>query len=81
MADLKGLFSSASNEWETPQELFDELDAQYRFTLDAASTDENAKCERHYTQDCDGLAQNWGGACLLQSSLRPRNGRVGAQVP
>ena len=55
------MFSSASNEWATPQELFDELDAVHQFTLDPASTHENAKCEKHYTEKDNGLSQNWGG--------------------
>ena len=56
-----GLMSCNSCEWETPQELFDELNQQYRFTLDPASSDENAKCAKHYTRKENGLAQDWGG--------------------
>ena len=56
----KALLTSNSNEWETPDELFQELNAEFGFTLDAASTDRNAKCIKHYTKDDDGLAQNWG---------------------
>lgn len=55
------LFSSASNEWATPQDLFDSLDGIHHFTLDPASTDENAKCEKHFTEREDGLSQSWGG--------------------
>lgn len=57
----KGLMSSNSNEWGTPQELFDELDREFHFTLDPASTDENAKCEKHYTMKDDGLSKSWEG--------------------
>lgn len=55
----KGLFTSKSNEWSTPQSLFDELNSEFNFTLDPASTHENAKCEKHYTQEDDGLTQPW----------------------
>ena len=55
------LFSSKSVEWETPQGLFDSLNAEFHFTLDPCSTDENAKCEKHYTKEQDGLAQDWTG--------------------
>ena len=55
------LFSSATDEWATPQELFDPLDAEFHFTLDPCSTDQNAKCEKHYTKVQDGLAQDWTG--------------------
>lgn len=54
-------FSSDKDCWETPQHLFDELDREFHFTLDPASTDENAKCPKHYTVDDDGLAQSWAG--------------------
>lgn len=62
----KLFFSSASAEWATPQALFDELNNKYHFDLDPASTDENAKCARHFTIADDGLAQDWGG---MQSIL------------
>ena len=37
------MFSSKSDEWETPQDLFDELNKEYDFTLDPCATSENAK--------------------------------------
>jgi site-specific DNA-methyltransferase (adenine-specific) len=55
------MFSSATPEWETPQAFFDALDAEFHFTLDPCSTDENAKCAKHYTKAQDGLAQDWTG--------------------
>lgn len=55
------MFSSATDEWETPQEVFDRLNAEFGFTLDPCSTDENAKCERHYTKAENGLDQDWTG--------------------
>ena len=61
MADIKGCFSSKSNEWATPIAFFKELDDEFHFNLDPCSTDENAKCERHFTKEDDGLSQNWGG--------------------
>jgi site-specific DNA-methyltransferase (adenine-specific) len=56
------LWSKDSAEWETPQDLFDSLDTLYRFDLDVAATAENTKCNRFFTKDDDGLAQNWGGS-------------------
>ena len=56
------MFSSKTPEWATPQDLFDRLDQQYHFNLDPASTDENAKCNNHFTKENDGLSQSWGGA-------------------
>lgn len=59
------MFSSDKNYWETPQKLFDELDAEFHFTLDAAASDENHKCTRYFTQKEDGLRQNWGGETVF----------------
>jgi site-specific DNA-methyltransferase (adenine-specific) len=53
------LFSSATDEWESPQWLFDALDREFGFTLDPCSTHENAKCRRHFTRAEDGLVQHW----------------------
>lgn len=53
--------TSNSDEWSTPQEMFDSLDAEFSFNLDVCSTDENAKCERHFTKEQDGLKMSWGG--------------------
>ncbi len=55
------VFSSASVEWETPQAFFDALNDEFHFTLDPCSTDENAKCAKHYTRKDDGLSKDWTG--------------------
>lgn len=55
------VFSAESDEWATPQEIFDSLNAEFHFTLDAAATADNHKCERYYTAEQDGLKQSWGG--------------------
>lgn len=55
------LQSSASDEWPTPQPLFDALDRVFGFTLDVCATPANAKCQRFYTREQDGLAQPWNG--------------------
>lgn len=60
MMNIKACLSSKTNEWETPQWLFDELNEEFHFNLDPCSTDENAKCEKHYTEQDDGLQQIWG---------------------
>lgn len=58
----KGLFSSNTNEWATPQAFFDALNTEFHFDLDPCATPENAKCERYFTVETDGLKKNWGGA-------------------
>jgi phage N-6-adenine-methyltransferase len=49
------------DQWSTPQWLFDELNAKYRFTLDAAASHENHKCPLYFTKEEDGLKQSWRG--------------------
>jgi len=58
-------FSSATDEWETPQKLFDELNESYRFILDVCATAENTKCENFYTKEDNGLTKDWKGRCWM----------------
>lgn len=55
------LFSSKSDEWSTPQILFDELNAEFNFDLDPCATEDNHKCDKYFTLENDGLSQKWGG--------------------
>ena len=55
----KCLFSSKKQNWETPQWLFDKLDHEFHFTIDVASSKENHKCRRYFTEKEDGLSQDW----------------------
>ena len=57
--------SSKKDDWETPQELFDELNEKHNFTLDAAATDKNAKLPNYYTIEDDALKQRWEGRVFV----------------
>lgn len=59
------MYSSATCEWSTPQGLFDALNSEFKFTLDPCSTHENAKCEKHYTLEDDGLSKSWDGETVF----------------
>jgi phage N-6-adenine-methyltransferase len=61
----RGMFSSASDEWETPREFFDAVDAMFHFTLDVCSARDNAKCEKYYTKVDDALSLEWKGICWM----------------
>ena len=63
MDDLntKVLFSSKEEKWATPQDLFDKLNDEFHFTLDAAASPDNAKCANYFTEEQNGLVQSWGG--------------------
>lgn len=58
------LLSSKNMCWCTPQNLFDKLNDEFDFVLDAAATDTTAKCRLYYTPETDGLSHSWdcGGA-------------------
>ena len=58
---MKTMFSSASDDWATPQDFFDELDQEFDFTLDPCASEINNKSAKFYTKEQDGLLQNWGG--------------------
>lgn len=59
--NTNGIFSSQTDEWATPQSLFDELNTEFHFDLDPCATNENHKCAKYYTKADDGLTKNWGG--------------------
>ena len=67
------MFSSLSDEWETPQDLFDELNKEFNFTLDPCATYENHKCKKYYTKEDDGLNKNWSGEVVF---VNPPYGRA-----
>lgn len=55
------MFSSKTDQWATPQDFFDKLDAEFHFTLDPCADEFNRKCEKFFTKEQDGLAQDWTG--------------------
>ena len=66
-------FSSKTPEWATPQDVFDKLNIEFRFTLDPAATKKNAKCKRFYTTKENGLKQPWKDERVF---VNPPYGRV-----
>jgi site-specific DNA-methyltransferase (adenine-specific) len=59
------MFSSQSNEWSTPQDFYDKLNAEFNFTLDPCATHENHKCDSYFTIEDNGLAQDWHGKTVF----------------
>lgn len=55
------LFSSESENWATPQDLFDSLDHVFNFTLDPCASSTNHKCKKYFTKEINGLTKDWGG--------------------
>lgn len=61
----QALYSSKTDEWETPQPLFDRLNAIYHFDLDVCASAENHKCEYYFDKDQDGLSREWIGTVWM----------------
>ena len=69
MSEQSVHFMSLTCEWGTPQGLFDQLDAEFHFTLDVCADAGNTKCVRYFANPenkvldptADGLAQSWAG--------------------
>jgi site-specific DNA-methyltransferase (adenine-specific) len=47
------------DEWQTPQWLFDLLNEEFRFEVDAAALKKNAKCDHYYDPLNDALCGDW----------------------
>lgn len=84
MSDFTGAGGAAymSNrmDWETPTDLFSKLDDEFHFTLDAASSATNHKCQKYYTAEDSAFDHEWGGDGILQSAIRQGNRGMGAQM-
>jgi len=55
----KALLSTGKNDWETPHDFFAKLNKEFEFTLDPCADENNHKCEKYYTEQQDGLRQEW----------------------
>jgi phage N-6-adenine-methyltransferase len=71
-------FSSKTDMWATPQKFFDELSKEFDFTLDVCAVSDNAKCQKFFTPETDGLKQDWNNE---RAWMNPPYGRgIGAWV-
>ena len=61
----QGMFTSKTDDWATPQELFDEYDREFHFTLDVCASEKNYKVKRYFNKKQNGLKQKWGGVCWM----------------
>lgn len=55
------MFSSKTDEWSTPQDLFDKLNEEFHFDLDVCANESNHKCALYYDRKQDGLKMPWKG--------------------
>lgn len=56
----KALFTSNKEDWETPHNFYDRLNAEYHFEWDLVASDDNAKCEHYFTSEDNSLDKDWG---------------------
>lgn len=65
-------YSSRTEEWATPQDLFNKLNDEFNFTLDPCASEQNYKCDKYYTIQDDGLKQDWSSEIVF---MNPPYGR------
>ena len=69
----KVVWKSEKMDWCTPDSVFDPLDKEFGFNLDAAATTENSKCGKCITPEEDALTVCW--------KTRSRGGSVWLNPP
>lgn len=71
-AKNNGRYNGNGREWATPPQLFEALHREFAFTVDACATPRNAKLPRFWTEQQDGLRQDWTGERVF---MNPPYGR------
>ena len=66
------MFSSKTDEWGTPIDLFEKLNDEFNFTLDPCADEENHKCDKWFSKTDDGLTKDWEGEIVF---VNPPYGR------
>lgn len=56
---------SNKHDWETPQELFDEMDDEFHFTIDVCAVAQNTKHPNYFSPEDDALTSDWQGICWM----------------
>lgn len=59
--NTKLMFSSKTDQWSTPQDFYDKLNEEFNFTLDPCADEFNHKCDTYFTEEQNGLLQDWEG--------------------
>ena len=59
-------FSSKTELWATPMDFFQKWnDYIGGFDLDVCANQKNAKCQKFFSKEDDGLSQDWNGKCWM----------------
>lgn len=59
---IKLFQSKSSDEWETPKDLFNEVNKEFDFDLDVSASKDNFKVNNYYTIEDDALNKDWLGS-------------------
>lgn len=55
-----GRYNGNGRDWETPPEVYDPLNKEFKFTLDPCATKKSAKAPLFFDEKMNGLDQDWG---------------------
>ena len=56
---MSKILGKSHDSWRTPKELFNVLDSEFHFSLDAAASKDNALCPFFIDAEADALKQPW----------------------
>lgn len=59
------LYTDRSDEWATPNDLFNSLNDEFHFTLDPCASETNHKTELYYSKYDNGLIQDWSNQIVF----------------
>lgn len=77
ISTLAPLMSSAQQDWRTPRELFNQIQAiAGPFNLDAASDEQNTLCEAFFSEQRSALVHNWDMWPETRAWLNPPYGKA-----
>lgn len=65
MMNNEVMFSSKTDNWSTPQQVFDELNEEFHFNLDPCADSQNHKCDKFYTKGITDFYRIGGGEGFL----------------
>ena len=60
-----GLMTSLTENWATPPALFEELNKEFNFTLDACASADNYKVANYFDKETNALEQDWRGVVWM----------------
>ena len=63
-------FKSINQSWETPDDLFEKIDAVFHFTRDVCASADNTKCAEFWSESDSCLDKDWDGVNWMNPPYR-----------